>query len=159
VLGVLGAGADTDGAGLAGDAALEPLAGEALAVDGAAAPTIVEDEDEDDEDADAGAGADAVVLVVEVTAAFCGVNGSRPRPASLFAPTLVSTAIAGSEVPVEYGRPAPAGVLVISVVGAFLESSSGTATRATISPTAIGHSLRSRSSLIMFVRTLIAVGR
>ena len=97
---------------------------------------------------------DAVVLVVAVVAMCCGVNGSRPRPGSLEAPCAVSTVIAGSADPVEYGR-LVLGCGVTRLVGAFLESSSGTATRATISRMAIGHSLRSRSSLIMLVRMLI----
>src|ERR1700759_3212640 len=46
-----------------------------------------------------------VVVAAAVVAACCGANGLRPRPASLESPGLVSTEIAGSAVPVEYGRP------------------------------------------------------
>ena len=50
--------------------------------------------------------------------------------------------------------------IVVTVTGTNDAATiTGTATRATISPIAIGHSLRSRSSLIMLVRTLIAAGR
>ncbi len=94
-----------------------------------------------------------VAVAVVVVVPPCGVNGLRERPASLELDCLVSTVIAGSAVPVEYGRP-PLG-WVTRLVGAFFESSTGTATRATTSTMAIGQSLRSRSSLIMLVRKLI----
>jgi hypothetical protein len=45
------------------------------------------------------AGVAAAVVVVVVP--FCGVNGLRPRPASLETEDLVWTEIAGSAVPVE----------------------------------------------------------
>ncbi len=100
-------------------------------------------------------GTTAVVVVVLATS--CGVNGLRPLPGSFELPGVVCTEIAGSVVPDEYGR-GPVGGVTMSV-GAFLVSSTGTATRAMISTSAIGQSLRSTSSFSMLRGTFIAAPR
>ena len=99
----------------------------------------------------------AATVVVVVVASCCGVNGLRPPLASLEFVGEALIWIAGSVAPDEYGS-GPVGGVTMSV-GAFLVSRIGTATRAMISTSAIGQSLRSTSSLSMLRGTLIAAPR
>ena len=102
-------------------------------------------------------GVTPATVVVVVVARCCGLNGLRPLPASFEFVGEALIWIAGSVAPDEYGS-GPVGGVTMSV-GACLVSRTGTATRAMISTSAIGQSLRSTSSLSMLRGTLIAAPR